>query len=88
MSEIMNYVENRESSEFYPTPAPLVKKMLEKVDWNLVQTVLEPSAGKGDILREIARIIYHRNAREVDVDCIELESSFHSQIQLFRRSKD
>lgn len=78
MAELMNYVENKESSEFYPTPAPLVKKMLEKVDWNLVQTILEPSAGKGNILREIARIIRHKNAREVDVDCIELDPNLRS----------
>ena len=47
-------VENRESSEFYPTPEKLVEKMLDGIDWDYVKTILEPSAGKGDILRMIA----------------------------------
>lgn len=36
--------------QFYPTPQDLVEYMLDKVDWDDVKFVLEPSAGKGDIL--------------------------------------
>ncbi len=68
-------VENPKTSEFYPTPPELANKMLEGVDWKLVDTVLEPSAGKGDILKALAeydkRGYYGRSA--LDVDCIEID---------------
>ena len=35
--------------EFYPTPAPVIEKLLDGVDWKNVHTILEASAGKGDI---------------------------------------
>lgn len=36
-------------TEFYPTPSELIDKMLAKVSFENVRSVLEPSAGKGDI---------------------------------------
>lgn len=42
--------------QFYPTPPELVDRMLEKIDWSKVTSVLEPSAGKGDILDGITRL--------------------------------
>ena len=36
--------------QFYPTPPDLVQKMIEKVDFEKVSYILEPSAGKGDII--------------------------------------
>ena len=41
--------------QFYPTPEALVDKMINKVDWSAVTSILEPSAGKGDILAGIQR---------------------------------
>lgn len=41
--------------QFYPTPEALVDKMIDKVDWSAVTSILEPSAGKGDILAGIKR---------------------------------
>lgn len=74
MSAIMNYVEDKQTSEFYPTPEYLVEKMIEDVDWRFVETVLEPSAGKGDILKVIARKLCNR--RECpEVDCIEIDGN-------------
>ena len=35
--------------EFYPTPRKLLDKITEGIDWKMIQSVLEPSAGKGDI---------------------------------------
>ena len=52
MSNLMQMVENEQTSEFYPTPENLIEKMLSGIDWNYIHTILEPSAGKGDILRE------------------------------------
>ena len=42
--------------QFYPTSAELVDKMMDMVDWSKVTSLLEPSAGKGDILDGIARL--------------------------------
>ena len=66
-------VENPETSEFYPTPPNLAKKMLEGVDWNYINTVLEPSAGKGDILRVLAEHESRGYHPRFDVDCVEID---------------
>ena len=75
MNKIINLVEDKQTSEFYPTPQSLVEKMLQGVDWAYIQTILEPSAGKGDILREIAKKEpYGRySKRNFDIDCIEID---------------
>lgn len=74
MSNVLQIVENEQTSEFYPTPESLVKKMLEGIDLAYVHTILEPSAGKGDILREIAKEENsYRNRADFDVDCIEID---------------
>lgn len=71
----MQLVENEQTSEFYPTPEGLAKKMLEGINFTYIHTILEPSAGKGDILREIARKEYVSGYRETkfDIDCIEID---------------
>lgn len=75
MSNLLQLVENKETSEFYPTPQSLIERMIEGIKWEYVHTILEPSAGKGDILREIARKEYTRgyHERTFDVDCIEID---------------
>ena len=70
MSNLLQLVENEETSEFYPTPQSLIEKMIEGIKWDYVHTILEPSAGKGDILREIAKTSWYD---EFDVDCIEID---------------
>ena len=42
------YLPAGDNKDFYPTPSTLAGKMLAKVDWKKVNTILEPSAGKGD----------------------------------------
>lgn len=79
MPDVTAYVEDRQTSEFYPTPEKLVQRMLGKVKWDLVQTILEPSAGKGDIVRGIATAPmrdYHKD--RLDVDCIELDPNLRA----------
>ena len=50
MPDVTAYVDDRQTSEFYPTPEKLVQRMLGKIKWDPVEAILEPSAGKGDIL--------------------------------------
>lgn len=41
------------NKNFYPTPKKLIRKMWNKIDEQNIQTILEPSAGKGDIIKYI-----------------------------------
>ena len=77
MYNIMNFVENPNTSELYPTPDSIIDKMLSGVDWGMIDTVLEPSAGKGDILRKIAQVSnirhYSRENNRINIDAIEID---------------
>lgn len=60
---------------FYPTPPKVAEKMLAGLDMNYIQTVLEPSAGKGDLIRALSEkhVLRNRHGRDLDVDCIEID---------------
>ena len=70
--------------EFYPTPSSVAGELFSGVKWKKVSSILEPSAGKGDLL-EYAREVkigkdYHGwnirlKDRTLDVDCIELDEN-------------
>ena len=46
-----------EDMQYYPTPKALLDKICEGMDWRKIQTVLEPSAGKGDIAEYVKEAI-------------------------------
>ncbi|MEM4994954.1 DUF4942 domain-containing protein [Priestia sp. SB1] len=65
--------------DFYPTPSTLIHKMLSKVDFRKIQSVLEPSAGAGDLVEGIMKKFdltknYHRTNKH-DIDTIELDEN-------------
>ena len=70
------------NNEFYPTPRELVQKMVEDVRWARVKTILEPSAGRGDILDALAEVEFESKRYDlkeklfqlynIDIDCIEI----------------
>lgn len=72
--------------DFFPTPDELTKKMLDKVKFGEVKNILEPSAGKGNILDYIwtYETVYerrsgyeykHQNKRQdFNVDTIEIDN--------------
>lgn len=70
------------NSGFYPTPSKLAGKMLSCVDWATVFSIIEPSAGKGDLADAVSRFVNDtRNSRRVFIhkrepyiDCIERDS--------------
>lgn len=73
---------NPESAKtFYPTPKVLIDELLTGIDWPLVEAVLEPSAGKGDIALAIIeklkihsrRYEYGTGIENFDVDCVEID---------------
>ena len=66
-------------NDFYPTPDALIDRMLSGVNWRMIQNILEPSAGKGDIAHRILVQNYtdRYNAENqfngISIDCIEVD---------------
>ena len=72
--------------QFYPTPSDVAGKLLSAVDWHFVSTVLEPSAGRGDLIdyafkRNRKRYRgYHYDHDLEDVDCIEIDPNLRATL--------
>ena len=79
MSNVTSYVEDKQTSEFYPTPEKLVQKMLGKIKWDTVEAILEPSAGKGDILKGLACAPIRKTQLDrLSIDCIEIDPNLRA----------
>lgn len=75
----MNYNFNE---EFYPTPKSLLNKIFDGVDWKQVDTILEPSAGKGDIIEFIQNSEEaHRYHHNFEIDCIEKDPNLQAVLE-------
>jgi len=62
--------------EFFPTPKNLAVQMLSGLDWEQIKTILEPSAGKGNLVESALRKSYgqyRRHGYHLDIDCIEID---------------
>jgi phospholipid N-methyltransferase len=75
----------KDNPDFYPTPKNLQQKMLSKIDWRTVQTCLEPSAGRGDLVEAITDKFkysqgYNKNTK-YDIDTIELDENLRYILQ-------
>lgn len=68
-----------ENAEFYPTPSKLAGEMLAGIpfkDFCGIKTVLEPSAGKGDLVEAFKiRAKKGRGAERLKFDCIEKDAN-------------
>lgn len=84
MTDLMNIVESKEAgSGFYPTPGHLVRKMIEKINFHYVDTMLEPSAGKGDLALPVIQawrksVNDWDNRKSPDMDCIEIDPNLRA----------
>jgi hypothetical protein len=58
-----------EDKNYYPTPEHLIKKMFNDCDKSQIKTILEPSAGKGNIADFISKEFRYDR---FDLDCIEI----------------
>lgn len=68
--------------EFYPTPRHIAEKLLNDVDFTLVSTILEPSAGKGDLLDYVlSRKDRLGRNKEYDIDCIEIDTDLRATLK-------
>lgn len=75
-------------ADFYPTPSNVAGKLLAGVNWRGVDTVLEPSAGKGDLIDHTKAAkrghFYHLTGHDysengkLDVDCIEIDTNLQA----------
>ncbi|MEA1004865.1 DNA N-6-adenine-methyltransferase [Bacillus velezensis] len=69
----------KDNPDFYPTPPQLIRKMTSKVEWKHINSVLEPSAGKGNLVEAIYTQFkntsnYRRNSK-YDIDTIEQDEN-------------
>ena len=68
---------NNDGKGFYPTPKELAAHMLEKINFKYVFSVLEPSAGKGDLVMEILKHMskIHEGYKSSDwrIDTVEVD---------------
>lgn len=72
----------KDNKDFYPTPQPLIEKMLEGVDWKMIHTVLEPSAGNGNIVEGLKKQESFNNkwytTIKLNIDCIESDANLRA----------
>ena len=80
-----------DSVEFFPTPKALAGRMIGKINWRHVNTILEPSAGKGDIVAALSEcshtwksVLYNQYDSDgiyKKIDCIELDPNLQALLK-------
>ena len=78
----------KEIKDFYPTPEEIIEKMIAKIDIEKLGkndlNILEPSAGKGDIVEKILNNLdnnnysYHKRYFINSLDCIEIDNNLRA----------
>ncbi len=69
---------------FYPTPPALAERLLSGIEWERVEKVLEPQAGKGNIVRAVMQkyaALRGYGDRKLKVDCVEIDPYLRSILQ-------
>lgn len=68
-----------ENKDFYPTPQNLIDKMICDLDFTMIHTILEPSAGKGNIVEALKKKEEIKNKWyskiTLNIDCIECDQN-------------
>ncbi|MEW6613978.1 MAG: DUF4942 domain-containing protein [Thermodesulfobacteriota bacterium] len=62
---------------FYPTPRPLIEKMVGKITRKSGLMILEPSAGKGDIVEYLQN---NWDYRGIQIDAIEIDETLRATL--------
>lgn len=74
-----------DNKDFYPTPQNLIDKMLDGLDWKMIHTVLEPSAGKGNIVEALKKKEDFNNrwytTIKLNIDCIENDANLRAVLK-------
>ena len=69
--------------QFYPTPQGIAETMLAGIDFDFIESILEPSAGKGDLANVAAKKIAagrrysygERDRGKEAIDCVEIDQN-------------
>lgn len=75
------------NKNFYPTPAKLIDEMLAGLDMDYIESILEPSAGKGDIVdvyskrSELRRYRGYGYNYKGNIDCIEIDPELQATLK-------
>lgn len=71
--------------QFYPTPPELAEQLTQDVEWEKVHSLLEPSAGRGDLIefakQKVGNLVINNRRRcyEInDIDCIEIDPNLQA----------
>lgn len=72
------------NKDFYPTPEHLISKMFSKVNKNIIKNILEPSAGKGNIVDYLKNLKSYQRYGNFEIDCIEKDN----ELRKFLKGKD
>lgn len=86
---ILSAIQSQHSRDtFYPTPDDLAAQLLEGIDWRTISTILEPSAGAGDLAQSVAQRIraashrsYWSDEPDADIDCVEIDESLRAVLK-------
>jgi len=76
-----------DAKDYYPTPANLIRDMLAGIDFKMISSVLEPSAGKGNLVEAViekfkySRSYYYSKEAVWDIDCIEINENLQYILQ-------
>lgn len=69
----------KDNKDFFPTPENIINKMFFDVDFKMIHSILEPSAGSGNIAEAIKKKekLYSTNYNKFsfDLDCIEADQN-------------
>ncbi len=70
----------KDIQDFYPTPKSIISKMLSGIDFKMINSVLEPSAGKGDLVEAVIEKFKYTNSsynrrENWDIDTIEINEN-------------
>ncbi len=68
-----------ENKDLYPTSKNIIDRMLCDVDFSMIRSILEPSAGTGNIVEALKQkegsTIRHYIKISFDIDCIEVDQN-------------
>lgn len=70
--------------DFYPTDTKTIEKLLDGIDYRMVNTFLEPSCGDGsivDYVRKKCESINSNRRTHIDIDCIEIDPNLKHILQ-------
>lgn len=67
-----------DNKDFYPTPENIIDRMIRDLDFKMIQSILEPSAGKGNIVEALKRKEKIYGSYHFDIDCIEIDKNLQA----------